>query len=307
MAAAAVLLVGLVGGGLLAIRRRRFVGATLMASWWWSVASWLAIVAGQWWTLAGMAPSPPISSAVLWIAAVGALCPLMSVLGAKRPQDKPWQFIVLSMWVVLSLPASQTLLIRPDRPPSIPGALSLFVLAIVAAGVWNSLGTRYLAAALAAACGQLLLLAPHIGWVSESPLPGLAGMVLLAIGWAVSVAVDRLPTPGATPLDQAWIEFRDAYGGFWAARVLDRMNSAGQTQHWSVRLQWSGFEPVAPDAAAASPTAAAGGDSSPSAGTTSDEAAAARSRQQLVKTLVNLLRRFQSPQWIAARLGADLE
>src|SRR5262245_38410697 len=109
MAAAAVIVLGVGGFVLLAARRRRFRGSTLMAAWWWTIASWAAIVAAECWRAFADDPASPRIAAFRYVAAVGALCPLAAVLGAKRPQDKPWQFIVLSLWLVLSLPAAQTL------------------------------------------------------------------------------------------------------------------------------------------------------------------------------------------------------
>jgi hypothetical protein len=292
MTAAAIAL-SVVGYALLAARRRRWRGGTLMAAWWWSVASWTAIVCAQtWWALAGH-PATGRMAAVRFIAAVGACCPLMAVLGAKRPQDKPWQFIVLSLWLVLSLPAAQTLLVRPDRAPSPHLALCLFVAAIAAAGIWNGLGTRYFFSALAFSAGQLLLLAAHASAArAEKPAVDLAGMACFVAGWGAAVWCDRAERREVSPLDGAWLEFRDAYGGFWAARVLDRMNAAGRTQNWEVELSWDGFRAVERR------TSELEANRDPSARTVSP---------QLVQTMVNLLRRFMSPEWIAARLGPDVQ
>jgi hypothetical protein len=48
-----------------------------------------------------------------------------------------------------------------------------------------------------------------------------------------------------------WLAFRNAWGAFWALRVLQRVNQTAELSDWPIRLQWSGFVRVneAPDAA----------------------------------------------------------
>ena len=46
----------------------------------------------------------PSHSPLDFAAAMIVFCPAMALLGAKRPQDKPWQLIVLSLWGILALP-----------------------------------------------------------------------------------------------------------------------------------------------------------------------------------------------------------
>lgn len=291
----AAVALAIVGFSLLAVRRTRWQGSTLMAAWWWSVASWTAIVLAQSCSIISADGNSPRLAAIRWMAAVGACCPLVAVLGAKRPQDKPWQFIVLSLWVVLSLPAAQTLLVRPDRPPAPHAAVGFFLAALAGAGVWNGFRTRYIFAALALGFGQCLLLAEHFLPALHHEAVNLVGMALFVVGWGAALAADRKRFAAATELDAAWIEFRDAYGGFWASRVLDRMNVSGRLQGWSVELAWHGFKKV--EVAPSEGVSATEGENAESAATS----------RQVVQTFVNLLRRFVSPEWIAARLGPDLE
>ena len=38
-----------------------------------------------------------------------------------------------------------------------------------------------------------------------------------------------------------WLQFRDAYGAFWALRILGRVNETAELQQWPMRLEWQGF------------------------------------------------------------------
>ena len=43
-------------------------------------------------------------------AAVLSFAPTMALLGAKRPQNGAWQFVVITLWAILALPAFEVLL-----------------------------------------------------------------------------------------------------------------------------------------------------------------------------------------------------
>ncbi len=38
-----------------------------------------------------------------------------------------------------------------------------------------------------------------------------------------------------------WQKFRDAYGAFWALRILGRANQTAELRDWPIRLTWTGF------------------------------------------------------------------
>ena len=44
-----------------------------------------------------------------------------------------------------------------------------------------------------------------------------------------------------------WQKFRDAYGAFWALRILGRANQTAELRDWPMRLSWTGFEISADD------------------------------------------------------------
>src|SRR5262245_4046075 len=94
--------------------RRKLAGTTLIAPWCWAMFS-LAVVAGSE-TICrsqSVAPSTAWLSHIRYLAATTTFCPFMALLGAKRPQNRAWQFIVLALLTVLALPAVEGLLFRP--------------------------------------------------------------------------------------------------------------------------------------------------------------------------------------------------
>ena len=84
----------------------RLRGTTLRAPCGWSVLSLLIIVAAE--VLIDLLRLGAAAATVRYLAATTTLCPLIGLLGAKRPQDRGWQFIVATLWVVLALPACRT-------------------------------------------------------------------------------------------------------------------------------------------------------------------------------------------------------
>src|SRR5262249_30040310 len=107
-------MIALVGAWVLWRGRRRVIGTTLAAPWAWSLVS----LAAQFATIASSVFDPPgIWNAPLgYAAAITSFGPVVAVLGAKRPQDRAWQWIVVTLLVVLALPSGQFLLVRQGTP-----------------------------------------------------------------------------------------------------------------------------------------------------------------------------------------------
>ena len=185
MAAALVAL----GVGALVRRRKRLSGSTLAAVWVWSLVSLAAIgVAELLVALAGGEPASPSSHAMRFSAAVSSICPIMALLGAKRPQDRGWQFIVFTLWVILSLPAAHWLLfggVREIHPAQV-GLLAI----LIGAGAINAMATRQLARRFAlcswASCFARTIfdVARTVAWRTARPVHriGARGHVLVALG-----------------------------------------------------------------------------------------------------------------------------
>ncbi|QDT00487.1 hypothetical protein [Adhaeretor mobilis] len=240
---------------------RRAAGTTLAAPLLWGAlsASVLGLVELTLYSLEGI--SPLGQSALRYLAAAGTFCPLMAVLGAKRPQDRGWQWIVLSLWVVLAIPAIQSLLTGAGSQLELPGIWKGFLGILIVMGLLNYLPTRHWMAALPFACGQCLLLAEYLapGRLSGKPLEGglqpTTWSYLLILAAAVIVWLQSLKerslqieeVPQAEMLAaqlRRWLKFRDGWGAFWTARLMARVNQTAEIQNWPVRLWPSGFKAV---------------------------------------------------------------
>lgn len=269
-----------VGTAAFIVARNKVRQTTLVATWWWCVAALTATagleLAASW----SLIDDSATLAALRYAARMLLLCPTISLLGVKRPQDGPWNFIVLSLWGVLALPAAEALFLNTGQPLEIAGFRSWFVLALLLASLVNTLPTRHALAALMATGGQVVLLGkylplalPQFPWDSEA---GLALLVVAALLYAL-----RRPRQATNSLDQLWLDFRDAFGLFWGLRVQERIQAAAKMYGWPVTLHWSGWR-----AADGSPL------------TDLPDAM----RQQILATFRGLLRRFVSNDWIDARL-----
>jgi hypothetical protein len=266
---------GLAGLVFLASLHGRVAGTTLVAPWRWAILSLLCLWLGE--VGAGARPQQEV---VRYAAAVTTICPLMALLGAKRPQNSAWQFVVASLWLVLCLPAAQSAILWSGTAFQLHGAWSWFLLALCLVGVGNYLATRHAPAALLLAAGQWLLLHPHL------PLPGetfdrarvAAGLALLTLATLAVAAGWPRGMTARSGLDRVWLDFRDSYGTVWGLRVRERVNATAQLCGWNARLQWHGFDRPEPWPAA--------------------------EKQEVERVLRRLLRRFVSRPWIDRRIGS---
>jgi hypothetical protein len=259
-------------------------GTTLLAPWWWSVVS-LSLVAGGEAAIAVCRVSET-AAAAQWRLAAGAMtfCPLVALLGAKRPQNRAWQFIVFSFWVILALPAAQARLLRPEEPPAVHPLWSWFLVVLMVVGLTNYLPTRFWFAGLLAALGQATFHWQYLPFGSQfapqqAPLCGLALMSASAVAAAV---LARIPRRIIDPLDRLWLDFRDQFGVVWGLRVAERINALAKMSGWDARLGWLGFS-----------TGASGPAAEISPGV----------KTELAKSLGSLLRRFVSSEWIERRMA----
>ncbi|MCO6459459.1 MAG: hypothetical protein J5I93_29455, partial [Pirellulaceae bacterium] len=136
-------------------------GTTLVAPWAWTLlAAWTvaavelaAVTVGRDWSAGEL-------TAWRFLAATAALCPGMAVLGAKRPQDRAWSFIVAALWGMLGLPALKVLLLPAVATLSLHPAQSWFLAVLGVAPVVNWLPTRYWLSALLVGAGLAWLVWP---------------------------------------------------------------------------------------------------------------------------------------------------
>ena len=148
----------LAASGLLLLGQRSLRGSTLMAPWVWC---WVSL-----WSLALMEISrgDGLEGSTAWCfcLAVSTILPGMALLGAQRPHDRIWQFVVLSLWVILVLPAVKNILLEPGSIFQLHPAWGWFLWLLILLGCLNRIGTRYWFAALLVAGGQCLVLAGHL-------------------------------------------------------------------------------------------------------------------------------------------------
>lgn len=244
-----------VAGAFVLIGLTRTWEATLRAPLLWGLfTTWLLLCAAGNHTTGGEEMLRRIST-YRYFYFVSIFCPLMAVLGAKRPQNRGWQWIVLSLLVVLTIPGIQSLLNDPTARLVLPGIWQGFLWLLIAMGLLNYMPTRHWLAALPFAIGQVCLLSEYLFPSRQSDESIISwGYYLLAsaagIVWLQSLSkrsvqleegqhVERL-----VPQLQRWLRFRDGWGAFWTARLMARVNQTAELQQWPIRLWPSGFKAV---------------------------------------------------------------
>lgn len=255
---------------------------TLSGPWCWALAACAALAIVEL-LAAASAIVPDHIAAWRFLAAVGIFSPWMSVLGAKRPQDQAWHFVVASLWGIQALPAAEVLVLRPGQTLAIVDARAWFLLLLVLLAALVYLPTRFALSALLAAAAQAVLVWPFLPWSKGAENSArsvlLAGVLMLCAFAAARFVAQR--TGRERSLNRLWLDFRDSFGGLWAARVLERVNAAAVMYAWPFRLGWNGFQNA--------------DDAAPLAEIPPQYASDVR------QTLINLLRRFVSNAWIDAR------
>ena len=265
--------------GLIAWRWRHIRGTTLIAPTIWAVFALVCLA-----TTNDAMSSQAVGSIASWqsplqyFAGVTSLCPAMALFGAKRPQNGAWQFIVLSLWIVLSLPSLHCWLVRSGDAFGIHSAQSWFLLVLLIMTAGNYLATRFVISSMLVTAAQFALLGKFLPFSLSIPRLAPHSSALCAI--AIILVVFGLPRKRVVrfSLDRVWLDFRDAFGAVWGLRVQQRVNQSATMYGWNVRLDWHGFTPL-------------------EGSTISPEI-----EKPLQDNLRNLLRRFVSPQWIAKRL-----
>jgi hypothetical protein len=276
---AAGLALGIAGVAALGFRGLR--GTTLSAPALWAVAAALGVAVVEA-SLAWPGPALDPMSASLWryAAAAGTFCPLMGVLGAKRPQDRGWQWVVLSLWIILLVPAMQAVAARSGHRLELYGAWQLLLAALIAMGLLNYLPTRFALAAVLFAIGQSLLLGRYLvsinandqGWriVGLALILAAAAAAIVIARWRIGAGADGGESSSIARSNARWFVFRDGWGAFWGLRVMQRVNQTAELSGWPVRLEWwDGFAPV------------------------NDETRDPQMAAQIQQTLDSLLRRFE--------------
>lgn len=270
--------------GLAALARvsSRLRGTTLVVPCWWFCGSLAALCAINAWL--ALRPAAVWHSHLRYAAAVTTFWPLVALLGARRPQDRAWQLVVLSLWIVLLLPAAEGILYSPETPLELSAAWQLFVLGLAAIGAANGLPTRRWRASILLLAGRLCLLAPSLSWASALVTGSRLDVTAAGAGLMIAgLLFDALLPPRRRPahaIDRVWLDFRDTYGLLWGLRLAERFNAASRQLGWRIRLRWTGLDCEQGSRRIELPA---------------ETLAAARQNLEM------LLRRFVSPEWFSSR------
>ena len=225
----------------------RVRGTTLSAAAVWSVAAVIAVAAAE--VAVAILQAAPAASgdSLRYAAAVTVLCPMMAVLGAKRPQNLAWQWVVVSLLAVLWLPVARQLVRESGTSVEVSVAWHALILVLIGVGLCNYLPTRNWPAALVAIAGQSALLGPYVGlnWSPGGVPQTITAMTcfLVATGIAgISAKLRRRHANGGLgALDSQWLKFRDAFGAFWGLRAMQRINQGAESAALPIRLTWRGW------------------------------------------------------------------
>ena len=179
-------------------------GSTLAAPWYWSCIAVVVVTAAATYRANASADPGPAAAgliAVSFLAAVATFMPTAAVLGAKRPQDRGWQFVVASLWAILFLPCGQWWLTGGGRSLTLHPAWSWFLAVLIAIQCGNYLACRYWPSSLLFAIAQVLLLWGNLPGTQAilSDAPPAADLRTasaldsrrLPLGWWRSVCRDR--------------------------------------------------------------------------------------------------------------------
>ena len=247
----------------------RLRDTTLTLPWAWTlVAFWLLAVAE-------LVSANPATS---FLFTASALCPGIALMGARRPHHHAWQLIVISLWLVIVLPALSSLAVPSEMEFDIFRQVFLLILvAIIVAGL---LPTRFGFSGTWLLAGFVILFGPLLPWSGvpsmEFTIP-LASSLFLA-GLVMAWLRPRPDRSTCWPANRLWLDFRDMFGTLWALRLADRVNRAARQEGWKCHLDWRGFS------------------------TENDEPLESLATEGLHQYLRNIVRRFASQAWIDWRL-----
>jgi len=215
---------------------------TLVGTWWWVLAALVGWAGVELWASFFSASGGPLPL-LRFAAVVISFCPAMAVIGAKRPQHAAWNLVVLSLWMIVTLPAAEAFFLQRGGGVEIGDVRSGFLWCLSLLGLVSFVPTRYWLAALLFFAGQIIALAPHLIFIRRAvtPQPDLVGLLLSVAALVVVWVTSRRRSLIKHSYDVAWRDFRDTFGLFWALRVQERVNAAAKQFDWDIELGWRGF------------------------------------------------------------------
>jgi len=219
---------------------------SLTAAWRWgitAVLAWSLTTIGTAWASRG---SPLLDQLWLWTAIL-TICPLIAVLGARRPASRVWSwFILLPLMAVLGWPAFTVMWHWPVLVPlKVQAPIGVGFGLITLMGMGNYIGTRFTVPAILAGIAIFLALVPlstRAALNRESTQLVHAAASLVAATAFFSALRQGLRTGAEeSPYDRLWFDFRDTFGIVWSVRIQDRLNETAEKEAWCCRLGPDGF------------------------------------------------------------------
>jgi len=263
-------------------------GSTAVPAAAWSVVASLALAADAAARVGDWVVDPAARSASRLAVVALAVCPAMSLLGAKRPQHGVWQLIVATLAFVLAMPAASAVLVRPGSLPDIHVIERFFLPVLVGVGWMNFVATRRGLAASLVTAGQLGLIWPFLPGASPESPPSasvdaacswsIAAGALLAVGQSILGSGRRDGGGLAAAIDPAFLAVRETLGAAWALRICERFNGLALERGWPCRLRFAGME---------------------------EDVRGGPWEQDAIRGCRSILRRFVSPDWIARHGGLE--
>ena len=237
-------------------------GTTAVPAAWWAGGAALAFTVESAARASGGLTDPASQASARLAVAAFSLCPIMSLLGAKRPQHGVWQFIVASLAGIIALPAASAALVRPGSPPDVHALQRWFMLALVLVAAMNFAATRHGVAAMVVAVGQLILIRQFMPFVDSLKQQGAAldavaawlvamgGIVAAAQSWlwpaqqrvvGNELASRRGGGADLAAFGAAYLALRETLGAAWTLRIAERFNAVAESRGWPCRLRFDGL------------------------------------------------------------------
>jgi hypothetical protein len=237
-------------------------GTTAVPAAWWAGGAALAFAVESAVRASGGLTDPASQASARLAVAAFSLCPIMSLLGAKRPQHGVWQFIVASLAGIIALPAASAALVRPGSPPDVHALQRWFMLALVLVAAMNFAATRHGVAAMVVAVGQLILIRQFMPFVDSLGQQGAAldavaawlvatgGIVAAGQSWlwpaqqrvvGSELASRRGGGADLAAFDAAYLALRETLGAAWTLRIAERFNAVAESRGWPCRLRFDGL------------------------------------------------------------------
>lgn len=228
-------------------------GSTAVPAGCWAAVAAMALAIEMACRAAGGLADPAASASARVVTLAVACCPTMALLGAKRPQHGVWQYIVVSLAVVLAMPAMTAALMRPGIPPDVHPLGRWFAVFLLAVGWMNFAGTRHGVAAALITVGQVILARPVLPFstvaAGESLLLEAAACWLTALGACLAAAqsvwfpaISTAPSPAVARIEQPFLALRETLGAAWTLRIAERFNDLADARGWPCRLSFGGLE-----------------------------------------------------------------